>query len=158
MEDIERIGLLINEIGIPALFFIIVAILIFKVFPNYMEERRKQKDDERKERAKQDEATQKYYNERNESYKSQMDVMNNMSQQTNQMIGQATQVIAQSNEVIKLNMEVIRQNTNTHKTVKDALGRDLEVLKSLSEDLKDHSKIATEIKYGVEKLIDRSEA
>lgn len=164
MSDITTFMQVVKDLGIPALFFIVVAYLLFKSYPEYQKQKAlereaqlKQEEQDRKAAAEERRALQEYYNQRNKSYEEQMSIITKVAEQGNQMIGQATQIISQSTEVIRMNTEAIRASSEVHKEVREALGRDLYALQALVADLKVHDRRAEQICLGVEKLLDRTE-
>lgn len=146
MNDLKTLTSLVDGIGVPVLFFVLILYLVFKYFPQWLE---MHKEDLKAKREA--EAT------RQQDYAKQMQVITQIAEQSNQMIGQATQVISQSTEVIRLNTDAIRSNTAIHDTVRQALGRDLTALQQLTADLKAHDEKFDDVRIIVERLVDRIE-
>lgn len=146
MNELTALTKLVDGIGIPVLFFVLVLYLIFKCYPQWLEAHKEDL------KAKREAAAA-----RQQDYDKQMQIVTKIAEQSNQMIGQATQVISQSTEVIRLNTEAIRSNTAIHDTVRQALGRDLTALQQLTADLKAHDEKFDDVRVIVERLVDRVE-
>lgn len=146
MDDVSTMAALVDDIGVPILFFVLVLYLIFKCVPQYMEMHK----EDLKAKREADAARQA-------DNAKQMQVITQIAEQSNQMIGQATQVISQSTEVIRLNTEAIRSNTSIHEQVRSALSRDLVQLQQLTADLKAHDEKFDELRVIIQRLVDRVE-
>ena len=139
MSEISAVAQIVKEIGIPALFFIVLIYLCFKIVPNLVNMWQKNQQEQRV-----------HYNNRQEQYDEQMNVIIKVAEQGNQ-------VIARSNELIALNTEAIKSNTTIHEKVSSALSRDLKALQGLTEDIKSHDKRAENIAVDIAKIAARKE-
>ena len=152
MEDITTLAQIINEVGVPILFFAVCTYLLFKCFPEWM----KLKKEEREASFAQSKEQQAYTQERQKAYEEQMQIIVKVAEQGSQMIGQASQVISQSTEVIRMNTEAIKASTEVHARVIRTLEKDEAATLKIASDLQAHNQLAEKIYTNVEKLLDRT--
>ena len=151
MGELVTLSGLLEKFGIPVIMLMVVLYFVIKYVPDFLE----MKKEEHKAGliAKQEQL--EYYQNRQESYDDQMKIIIKVAEQSSQMIGQASQVIMQSSEVIRMNTEAIKNNTMMHDKVVTALGNDLEALRLVCSNLKEHDQRAEQINNGVLKLLER---
>ena len=107
MGEVATWADVVSAIGIPALFFLVVIFLAFKLIPDIVKARQ--------EAAKEQQA---YYAKRQEQYDEQMTVVIRGSERGNIALEQATEVIRKNTEVQTKVIEVLTRNTDEQKALR----------------------------------------
>ena len=125
---------LVSRLGLPVLLILAIVFVAIKYFiPTWQ---------------KQKESEQRSIEERNRTYAEQAKTSIQIAEQGNLLAKQCS-------TVIELNTEVIKNNTEMHKDVKEALARDLEATRDVACALKEHEKMAYDIKADTKRLLDK---
>ena len=138
MTEIVSLADTVKDIGIPALFFLVVIYVMFKTVPEVIKS--KQEAD-----AKQ----QEYYTQRQRQYDEQMGEIIKVAEQ-------GTQAVLRANVIIENNTKAVEQNTAMHNKVIEALTRDLEETQKIQTQLSSHDKRAETMHHDVGRLLERS--
>jgi hypothetical protein len=138
MTEIVSLADAVKDIGIPALFFVVIMYILFKTVPGAI--KAKQEAD-----AKQ----QEYYAQRQKQYDEQM-------QQIVRVAEQGAQAISRANIVTENNTAAIKQNTDMHNKVIDALTRDYDETQEIRKSLAAHDTRAENVHRDVIRLLERS--
>ena len=118
MNEVLTAAGIVKEIGIPAMFFLVIIYIMFKTVPDVIKSR--------SETAKKTQEEQReYYTNRQKQYDEQMGVLIRVAEQS-------TQVISRSNEVISANTEMFKQSSDIHKKVLESLQREDKALEALN--------------------------
>ena len=139
MTEIVSLADTVKDIGIPALFFLVVIYIMFKVVPKVIKS--KQEAD-----AKQ----QEYYTQRQKQYDEQMGEIIKVAEQ-------GTQAVRMANTIIENNTKAVEQNTAMHNKVIEALTRDFEETQKIQTQLISHDARAENIQYNLRQLLGRSD-
>jgi len=137
MTEIVSLGDIVKDLGIPALFFVVMIYIIFKTIPTAV----KAKQDA-------DAKQQEYYANRQQQYDEQMREIVRVAEQ-------GAQALTRSNVVIDNNTEAIKQNAMIHDKVIEALTRDYNETQEIRKNLSNHDQRAEKIHLDVVKIGER---
>ena len=137
MNELKTIIDILKQIGLPMLIVVVLLYICFKVAPDMLKAWQKARNDQ-----------QEHNNNRQKHYDDQMGVLLKVAEQGNQVIGR-------SNTIIEQNTEAMKNNTAVHEKVVDALTRDLEELRALRVDVKEHDERTRAIEISMAQVCER---
>ena len=145
MTEIVSLADVVKDLGIPALFFLVLIYLGYKIVPTVIKS--KQEAGERQRIA--DEKQQEYYNSRQKQYDEQMREFIRVAEQ-------GVQTSARANTVIENVTEALKQGTVVNGKVIEAMDRNYSEIRDMRKSLEEHDKRAEKIQQDVIRIGERA--
>lgn len=153
MDEVTGFAEIVETLGIPVLFFIIMLLAIFKFLPHLINEWKTDRELQRKQKEKDQKTQEQFYKDMQEAQSAQIAYMTGLAEQTNRIMTQSVNVMSRLEGAMRENAQVVQQNTAIHHHVLGILQRDVQAQEALGTDFKTHDRRTEKIQRGVDTLL-----